>query len=141
MTRYVEIHVLWKWHVSWKCQDSCREMPCEMPRLVSWKKIFPRQTKDFYSQILCGAMRVHACKSEVINERYCTPMQLCRVSKKPSVKADLALYSPVVDAYGQCMSVSFMLGFNLDFSFFDILIGFCKSSHISVLVLISHIQL
>ena len=34
------------------------------------------------------------------------PMQSNRVSKKPSVKADLAVYSHVVDASGQCMSVS-----------------------------------
>ena len=32
------------------------------------------------------------------------------VSKKPSVKADLAVYSHVVDASGQCMSVSLICG-------------------------------
>ena len=53
-----------------------------------------------------------------------------RVSKKPSMKADLAIYSHTVDAAGQCMSESLMLGHNLDFSTYDILVGFCKSSHI-----------
>ena len=55
-----------------------------------------------------------------------------RVSKKSSVKADLAIYSHIVDASGQCMSASFMLGFNLDFSSWDNLVGFCKSGHISL---------
>ena len=56
-------------------------------------------------------------------------MQFYRIGKKPSVKADLAIYSHVVDASGQCMSVSLILGFNLDFSSCDNLVGFCKSSH------------
>ena len=38
-------------------------------------------------------------------------------------------YSHVVDAPGQCMSVSLILGFNLDFSSCDNLVGFGKSSH------------
>ena len=42
-----------------------------MPRLVSWKKIFHGKPRIFTRQILRGAMRVHASKSEVINERYC----------------------------------------------------------------------
>ena len=46
-------------------------MPREMPRLVSWKKNFHGKPRIFTRQILRGAMRVHACKSEVINERYC----------------------------------------------------------------------
>ena len=58
------------------------------------------------------------------------PTQPHRVSKKPSVKADLAIYSHAVDAFGQCMSESLILGHNLDFSSCDILVGFCKSSHI-----------
>ena len=36
------------------------------------------------------------------------PTQLYRVGKKPSVKADLAIYSHVVDVSGQCMSESFV---------------------------------
>ena len=32
-------------------------------------------------------------------------MQLYMVGKKPSVKADLAIYSHIVNASGQCMSV------------------------------------
>ena len=55
----------------------------EIPRLVSWnatrdatirlvEKIFHgKKPRIFTRQILRGVMRVHACKSEVINERYC----------------------------------------------------------------------
>ena len=55
------------------------------------------------------------------------PTQLYRVCKKLSVKADLAIYSQV-DASGQCMSVSLILDFNLNFSSCDNFVGFCKSS-------------
>ena len=58
------------------------------------------------------------------------PARPYRVGKKPSVKADLAIYGQVVDASGQCMSISLILGFNLDFSSCDNLVGFCKSSHV-----------
>ena len=37
-------------------------------------------------------------------------MQLYRVGKKPFVKANLAIYSHVVDVFGQCMSESLILG-------------------------------
>ena len=60
------------------------------------------------------------------------PMQQHRVGKKPSLKADLAIYSQVVDASGQWMSVSLILGFNLDFSSCDHLVDFCKFNHISM---------
>ena len=61
-----------------------------------------------------------------------------RVDKKPSVKADLAIYSHAVDVGGQCMRESLTLvheriinfALNLDFSSGDIMVGFCKSSHI-----------
>ena len=46
------------------------------------------------------------------------------------MKADLAIYSYVVGASGQCMSVALILGFNLGFCSCDNLVGFCKSSHI-----------
>ena len=59
------------------------------------------------------------------------PTQFYRVGKKPSVKADLAIYSHAVCVGGQCMSESLTLGHNLDFSSCDIMVGFCKSSHIS----------
>ena len=49
--------------------------------------------------------------------------------QKPSVKADLAIYSHAVDVGGQCMSESLTLGHNLDFSSCDIMVGFGKSSH------------
>ena len=58
------------------------------------------------------------------------PTRLYRVGKKPPMKADVAIFSHAVDAAGQCMSESLMLGHNLDFSTCDILVGFCKSSHI-----------
>ena len=60
------------------------------------------------------------------------PTQFNRVVEKPSVKADLAIYSHAVDVCGQCMSESLILGHNLDFSFCDIMVGFCKSSHIKI---------
>ena len=43
------------------------------------------------------------------NKTYKAPTRLYRVSKKPSVKADLAIYSHAVDTYGQCMSESLIL--------------------------------
>ena len=57
------------------------------------------------------------------------PMWLYTVGKKPSVKADLAIYSQAVDVRGQCMSGSLKLRHNLDFSSCDIMVGFHKSSH------------
>ena len=51
-------------------------------------------------------------------------------AKSPSVKADLAIYSHIADVSGQCMSVSLILGFNLDFMCFYNLVGFSKTSHI-----------
>ena len=51
------------------------------------------------------------------------PTRPYRVGKKPSVKADLAIYRHTVDASGHCMSESLMLKHNLDllllFSFFS----------------------
>ena len=58
------------------------------------------------------------------------PTRFYRVGKKPSVKADLAIYSHAVDVGGQCMSESLTLVHNLEFSSCDIMVGFCKSSHI-----------
>ena len=52
------------------------------------------------------------------------------VDKKPSVKADLTIYSQAVDVHGRCMSESLKLGHNLDFSSCDIMVSFHKSSHI-----------
>ena len=56
------------------------------------------------------------------------PTQSYRVGIKPSVKADLAIYSHTVDVAGQCMCESLMLWHNLDFSSCDILVSFCNSS-------------
>ena len=61
------------------------------------------------------------------------PTGFHRVGKKPSVKADLAIYSQAVDVRGRCMSESLRLGHNLDFSSCDIMVGFHKSSHIYTL--------
>ena len=57
------------------------------------------------------------------------PMRPYTVGKKPSVKADLAIYGQAVDVRGQCMSESLKLGHNLDFTSCDIMVGFHKSSH------------
>ena len=48
---------------------------------------------------------------------------------KSCLKADLAIYNHIVDACGQCMSVSLILSFKLDLSSCAIWDGFCKSSH------------
>ena len=45
------------------------------------------------------------------------PTRPYKVGKKPSVKAYLVIYSHTIDAAGQCMSESLMLGHNLDFSY------------------------
>ena len=58
------------------------------------------------------------------------PPRFYRLDKKPSVKADQAIYSHAVDAGGQRMSESLKFGHNLEFSSCDIMVGFCKSSHI-----------
>ena len=63
------------------------------------------------------------------NRTYNAPTRLYRVGKKPSGKADLAIYRHTVDAARQCMSESLILRHNLDFSSCDILGSFCKSSH------------
>ena len=42
-----------------------------MPRHVSWKYRFPRKFWESTREILRGTTRVHACKNEVIIERYC----------------------------------------------------------------------
>ena len=57
------------------------------------------------------------------------PMWFYRISKKPSVKTDLAIYSHVVDVSEECLGAS-LICFNLDFSSSNNLISFCKSSHI-----------
>ena len=57
------------------------------------------------------------------------PIWFYRVSKKPSVKADLATYSHTVDVSRQCMSVSLILCYKLDFGSCAIRTGFHKSSH------------
>ena len=65
-----------------------------------------------------------------VNRPCNAPTWFYRVGKKPSVKADPAIYSHAVDVRGQCMSESLILGHNLDFSSCDIMLDFCKSSHV-----------
>ena len=60
------------------------------------------------------------------------PTWFYRVGKKPSVKADLAIYSHAVDVGRQCLSESLTLERDLDFSSCDIMVGFCKSSHLYI---------
>ena len=61
------------------------------------------------------------------------PTWLYRVSKSQLWKQTwLSIATYVVNASWQCMSVSLILGLNLDFSSCDILVGFCKSSHIFI---------
>ena len=58
------------------------------------------------------------------------PTRLYQVGKKLSVKADLAIYSHVLDISGWCMSVSLILSIKLDFSSCANWDGFCKSGHV-----------
>ena len=67
-----------------------------------------------------------------VNRPCNAPTWLYRVTKKPSVKANLAVYSQAVDVRGWCMSESLILGNSLDFSSCDIMVDFRKSSHISL---------
>ena len=63
------------------------------------------------------------------------PIRLYRVSKKPSVNTDLAMYSHTVDVSRQCMRVSLILGCKLDFSSCAIRAGFWNPvtfSHASI---------
>ena len=64
------------------------------------------------------------------------PTRSYTLGKKPSVKADLAIYSQAVDVRGRCMSESLKLGRNLDFSSCDIMVSFHKSSHILVIPMV-----
>ena len=79
-------------HVACKCHDllcknptSCGNDTCrgnaktrvvKMPRLITWKTFFHGKPWNFTCKILCGVMHVHACKSEVINERYCNTLSI-----------------------------------------------------------------
>ena len=57
------------------------------------------------------------------------PSWFYRVSKRPPVKADLAIYSLIVGMSGQWENVATMLNIKLDFCCCDNSVGFCKSSH------------
>ena len=59
------------------------------------------------------------------------PTRFYRLNKKESVKADLAIYSHAVDVGGQRISESLTFGHKLEFSSCDIMVDFCKSSHIT----------
>ena len=55
------------------------------------------------------------------------PLQPYKVGKKLSVKADLAIYSHIFDASGQCIIVSLILGFNLGSVLVTIWLDFVNS--------------
>ena len=93
-----------------------------------------RIDRDSHWQQL-GTQRILICAPQWPHRPCNAPTKIYGVSKKPSVKADLAIHSHVVNASGQCMNVSLILGFNLDFSSCDNLVGFCKSSYIIILSL------
>ena len=67
------------------------------------------------------------------------PTRFYKVGKKLSVKAHLAIYSQAVNVHGRCMSESLKLEHNLYFSSCDIMVGFRKSSHISVHKTLYHV--
>ena len=60
------------------------------------------------------------------------PRWFYRVGKEPSVKADLAIYSHIVDVSGKFMNVLLILDFKLDFISCAIRDDFCKSSHVYI---------
>ena len=78
---------------------------------------------------LSGTQPIRISAPQWPNRTCDAPTRPYRVGKKLSMKADLAIYSHTVDASGQCMSESLILGHNVDFNSCDILVGFCKSSH------------
>ena len=55
---------------------------------------------------------------------------LDRVGKKPSVKADLFIYSNCVTVSGQCLSVAIIISNKMDFNSCAYMVDFPKSSHI-----------
>ena len=60
------------------------------------------------------------------------PSWFYRVGKRPTVKADLAICSLIVGVSGQWLSVATMLNNKLDFCCCNNSVGFCKSSHIAI---------
>ena len=65
-----------------------------------------------------------------LHRAYNAPWQFYRVSKKPSVKADLVIYSHELDVSGWCMGVLLIINIEIDFSSCANWDSFCKSSHI-----------
>ena len=63
------------------------------------------------------------------------PSWFYRVSKRPPVKADLAIYSLIVGMSGQWLNVAIALNNKLDFYCCDNSVEFCKSSHIYTYIL------
>ena len=77
-----------------------------------------------------GTQPILISAPQLANRTCNAPTRFYRVGKKKSVKADLAIYSKVLDVSGQCMSISLILFIKLDFSSCANWDGFCKSSHI-----------
>jgi len=63
---------------------------------------------------------------------YYGPLWLDKVDNKPSVKADLLIYTSFVIVSGQCMSVAITISNQMDFNSCMYMEGFCKSSHIRI---------
>jgi len=61
------------------------------------------------------------------------PAWLNRVSKKPSVKADLLIYSNCVTVSGQCLSMAIIISNKMDFNSCVNWDSFSKSSHIELI--------
>ena len=63
--------------------------------------------------------------SQVPHRLRCDSSWLGRVGKKPSLKADLAIYSYIVTVSGQHLNVAIMLSNKMDFRYCDNMVSFC----------------
>ena len=77
-----------------------------------------------------GTQPILISAPQLANEHCNVPSWFYSVGKKPSVKADPAIYRHALEVSGQCMSASLILFIKLDFSSCAKWDGFCKSSHI-----------
>ena len=86
-----------------------------------------RIDRDSYWQQL-GTQPKLISAPQWVNRPCNAPTLFYRVCKKPSLKADPAIYSQAVVVHGQCMSESLILGHNLDFISCDIMVDFCMKA-------------
>ena len=109
---------------------SHRQCCCALSRRKGCMYTNHRIDRDSHWQQL-GTQPILISAPQWANRPCNAPTRFYRVGKKPSVKADLVTYSHTVDVRGQqCMSKSLILRHHLDFSACDIMVSFCKSSHI-----------